>query len=87
MVAVRVEQLEEVNGLAVINRRAMLAFVIEVGLGIVSHVIAEGVLAVVAFDEETGEVGGEAFAQPEVGPGGFGDGIAEPLMRDFMRDC
>ena len=38
-----------------------------------------------ARSSEQGEVGGEAFAQPDIVPVLLGDGIAEPLVGDLVR--
>ena len=46
----------------------------------------EGVAAAVVLEEEQGEVGGEALAQPDVVPVALGDGVAEPLVRDLVGD-
>jgi hypothetical protein len=44
----------------------------------------EGVAAFVMLRIEIGEIGGEAFAQPDVAPAGFGDAVAEPLVGDLV---
>ena len=36
------------------------------------------------LDEEQGEIGSEALAQPDVVPVGFSDGVPEPLMGDLV---
>ena len=46
----------------------------------------ELVAPVLMFDEEQREVRREAFAQPDVIPVVFGDGIPEPLMRHLVDD-
>jgi len=46
----------------------------------------EGVVALVFFGIEEGEIGGEAFAEPDVVPVTLGDAIAEPLVGDFVGD-
>ena len=39
------------------------------------------------FGEEVGEVGLETFAEPNIIPFVFGDGIAKPLVSDLVRRC
>ena len=46
----------------------------------------EGVAAVELFGVEEREVGREAFAQPDIVPIAFGDGVAPPLVRDLVDD-
>ena len=43
-------------------------------------------LAVQRLDDAAFEVGGEAFVEPEVVPGGVGDEVARPGMRELVRD-
>src|SRR5262249_31123357 len=68
------------------NRRIPLLFICEIFLRILVHVSAKRIFAVVLLNEETGEVSGKAFAQPQVCPSCFRYRIAEPLMRNLMRD-
>ena len=46
----------------------------------------ERVRALVMLGVEQREAGGEAFAEPDVVPVFFRDGIAEPLVCDFVSD-
>src|SRR5437868_6896000 len=45
----------------------------------------EGLLAIVLLNDKPCEVGGETFAQPKVRPSGLRNGIAEPLVSNFVR--
>ena len=38
------------------------------------------------LEEQQGEIGGEALAQPDVVPVALGDRVAEPLVRDLVGD-
>ncbi len=48
--------------------------------------VHEGITAAVVLEEEQGEVGGEALAEPDVVPVALGDGVAEPLVGHLVGD-
>ena len=73
LVIIWIEQLVEVQGFSVMNRAAVLIFINKVALSRASHVRAKRFFAVVLFDEQSREICSKAFAQPKIGPGGFGD--------------
>ena len=47
---------------------------------------AKCAVAMRVFSPERGEVGGEAFRQPDVGPLALRDSVSEPLMRRLVRN-
>ena len=57
-----------------------------VALRVDAHLVAHGVRAAVPLREERVEVGGEALVEPAVGPVATGEQIAEPLVRQLVRD-
>ena len=50
------------------------------------HIKPEDVLALILLGEESGEVGGEAFVEPDVRPVLAGQVVAEPLVRQLVRN-
>ena len=69
------------------NRRArVLALCLEDDGDVVLHFLHERVAAAELLGEQVREVGREPLAQPHVVPVALGDGVAPPLVGDFVHD-
>src|SRR5678815_474303 len=86
LIVVGVQKFEKILGIGVVYRRAGVFLVVKVNICLVLHITLKVRFAFISLNEESGEIVGKAFAQPQIGPVGLSDRIAKPLMRDFMRD-
>ena len=68
------------------DRPAVAAVTAEVALKYSVHLEPECILAARVLGEERVEVGREAFVEPEVGPILARQEVAEPLVRQLVRD-
>ncbi len=68
------------------DRPAVVAVVAQVALECAVHLEPEFILAAGVLGEERVEVRREALVEPEVGPILAGQEVAEPLVRQLVRD-
>src|SRR5437660_12376632 len=68
-IVVRIQQLEKVLSVAVMNWCAASFLVLEITFGGTLHIRAKRIFAFVALQEQSREISSKSFTQPKVGPG------------------
>src|SRR6266516_1017970 len=68
-IVVRIQQLEKVRSVTVMDWCAASFLVLEITFGGTLHIRAKRIFAFVALQKESGEISSKSFTQPKVGPG------------------